>query len=227
MRDMNALDVRHRPVAPLAHPLDRGLARPDGRPEQIPRPDAERTGARSPGAGRASPRPRRSAVHCRARAAKCEAEDRPCGSWRRCREKRVWTAAGIMRRGTQTKNGAADGNRPLEIALPPDFDRIALQGEEGRERLRAAYPAEADKGGTKSLEAANAADIAIAFERRLRPRLKPSAGPARQGQEQKSVSRRLHWVRTPCAGASPSQACRRRDSRAHRRRARHGRAASP
>ena len=39
-----------------------------------------------------------------------------------------------MRGGAQTEDGAANGNRALEIALPPDFDRIALQSEENRER---------------------------------------------------------------------------------------------
>ena len=40
----------------------------------------------------------------------------------------------IMRRAAQAEDGAADRDRPFEIPLPPDFDRIALDGEEGRER---------------------------------------------------------------------------------------------
>ena len=40
----------------------------------------------------------------------------------------------IMRRAAKAENGLPDGNRPFEIALPPDFDRIALEGKESRER---------------------------------------------------------------------------------------------
>jgi hypothetical protein len=36
----------------------------------------------------------------------------------------------VMRGSAQSEDGTANRNRPLEIALPPNFDRIALQGEE-------------------------------------------------------------------------------------------------
>ncbi len=43
-------------------------------------------------------------------------KDAPDGGW-------------IMRRAAEAENGASDGNRPFEIPLPPDLDRIALQGQ--------------------------------------------------------------------------------------------------
>src|SRR5579863_5293238 len=40
----------------------------------------------------------------------------------------------VMRRPAQAENGASDGNRPFEIRLAPDLDRIALEGKKSRER---------------------------------------------------------------------------------------------
>ena len=67
-------------------------------------------------------------------------------------EKNASDGRRIVRRATQTKDGAADGNRSFEVPLPPDFDWIALQGEEGRERRPAAYPAGEDRGERKASE---------------------------------------------------------------------------
>ena len=106
---MSCADIRHRPVATIAECARRLRRRRCASSTQSPRSHAARTAARARGAARASPRLRRSASRRRAWAARSEAEDRPCDSWRRCRERYVAHGGWVMR---QRRAGRRWSGRP-------------------------------------------------------------------------------------------------------------------
>ena len=170
----------------------------------------------------------RSAARCRDPAAGPEAGGRPCGSWRRCRER----SAG-PRRDHERRRAGPESERPSETGrsksasdqISIGLRRRAKMIESDAARLARPSRKRGDKGpggfgsdrhGETSLNLRGALD-SHSTGRSVRDR----------SGRQEFPPRAQRALKTPCAGASPPRACRHRGSRVRRRPARRERAASP